>query len=111
MITPVLLQLFDRDLNKLSAEISQYTTEESIWVVKEGISNSGGNLCLHITGNLLHYLGAILNESGYVRNRSEEFALKNVPRQDLLERIDQTRTVVRDTLEQITKKEMESVYP
>lgn len=111
MITPVLLSLFDRDLEKLKNEILQYKTEEHIWDVRDGITNSGGNLCLHITGNLLHFLGAVLNNTGYVRNRNAEFTLKNIPRQKLIDKVEETRNVVRDTLEQISKKEMESNYP
>ena len=111
MITPILIQLLEKDLNKLSEEINLYTDEESMWKVKEGIKNSAGNLVLHITGNLQHYIGAVLGESGYIRNRNAEFALKNISRVKLLERIEDTKVVVRDTLEQISKKEMEKLYP
>ena len=111
MITPILLQLFEKDLIRLGEEINSYEKEENIWQVKEDIKNSGGNLCLHITGNLLHFMGAVLNETGYVRNRNAEFTLKNIPRIKLQERIDETKTVVRDTLEQISKKELEKLYP
>ncbi len=69
MITPVLITLFERDLNKLTEEISQYPDDSSLWVVKEGIKNSGGNLCLHLTGSLQHFIGNVLGDSGYIRNR------------------------------------------
>ncbi len=111
MIAPILIQLFEKDLARLSGELKLYTDEFSVWVTKDGIKNSGGNLCLHITGNLQHYIGAILGESGYVRNRNAEFSLKGVSISKLQERIEDTKTVVRDTLEQITKKELESPYP
>lgn len=111
MITPILIQLLEKDLNKLSEEINLYADEESIWKVKDGIKNSGGNLLLHITGNLQHYIGAVIGESGYIRNRNAEFSLKNISRLKLLERIEDTKSVVRDTLEQISKKEMEKLYP
>lgn len=111
MITPILIQLLEKDLNKLSEEINLYTDEESMWKVKDGIKNSAGNLLLHITGNLQHYIGAVLGETGYIRNRNAEFSLKNISRLKLLERIEDTKAVVRDTLEQISKKEMEKLYP
>jgi uncharacterized damage-inducible protein DinB len=111
MITPILLQLFEKDLIRLADEMNLYEKEETIWQINEGIKNSGGNLCLHITGNLLHFVGAVLGETGYVRNRNAEFSLKNIPRIKLQERIDETKTVVRDTLEQISKKELEKLYP
>ena len=111
MITPVLIELFDKDLTRLAEEINLYTEDSELWQVKEGTKNSGGNLCLHLTGNLLHFIGAVLGETGYVRNRNAEFSLKNIPRIKLLERIEDTKTVVKDTLEQISKKELEKMYP
>jgi hypothetical protein len=72
-----LIRLFDQDLDKLAEEIKLYPDDQSLWVVKEGIKNSGGNLCLHLAGNLQHFIGAVLGNSGYVRNRDAEFSLKN----------------------------------
>ncbi len=111
MITENLIALFTRDLQKLKEEISLYTDENKIWEVKEGIHNSGGNLCLHLCGNLQHFIGGVLGESGYIRNREAEFKLKNISRTKLLDEIDATLAVVIDTLEQVSKKELEKEYP
>lgn len=111
MVTTTLIQLFERDLDKLKEEISLYESEEKLWVVKDGINNSGGNLCLHLCGNLQHYIGATLGETGYIRNREAEFKVKNVPRAKLLEEIAASRTVVTDTLEQVSKNELANDYP
>ena len=43
-----LIKLFDRDLQKLRTEIEAYANEELIWKVSGEISNSAGNLCLHL---------------------------------------------------------------
>jgi uncharacterized damage-inducible protein DinB len=111
MITTVLIRLFEKDLNKLAEEINQYPDDSSLWIVKEGIKNSGGNLCLHLAGNLQHFIGAVLGGSGYVRNRDAEFALKNITRKKLLDEVEATRMAVRDTLEQVSKRELEQSYP
>jgi len=111
MVTTTLIQLFEKDLDKLKEEISLYETDEKLWMVKEGINNSGGNLCLHLCGNLQHFLGATLGETGYIRNREAEFKIKNVPRVKLLEEIDATKTAVTDTLEQVSKNELAGDYP
>jgi uncharacterized damage-inducible protein DinB len=111
MITPVLIQLFEQGLNKLTEEISAYPDDASLWITREGINNSGGNLCLHLTGNLQHFLGAVLNDSGYVRNRDAEFNLKNIVKAKLLNEIEATKTAVRDTLEQVSKKQLDKDYP
>lgn len=111
MITPVLIQLFEQGLNKLTEEINAYPDDASLWVTKEGINNSGGNLCLHLTGNLQHFLGAVLNDSGYVRNRDAEFKVKNIVKAKLLNEIEETKTAVKDTLEQVSRKQLDKNYP
>ena len=111
MITTVLIDLYQKELDKLKEEISAYTNDELLWKIPEGISNSGGNLCLHLTGNLQHFIGATLGDTGYIRNRDAEFKLKNIPRQKLLEEIDNTKNLLVDTLEQVSKKELEGFYP
>lgn len=111
MITPTLIQLFDQGLDKLAAEINQYPDDASMWTMIEGINNPGGNLSLHLTGSLQHFLGAVLNDSGYVRNRDAEFTLKNITRRKLLDEVEAARIAVKDTLEQLTKKQLEKEYP
>lgn len=111
MITPILIQLFEQGLTKLSEEINLYPDDAGLWVTKEGINNSGGNLCLHLAGNLQHFLGAVLNDTGYVRNRDAEFSLKNISRKKLLDEVEATKMSVKDSLEQISKKEMEKDFP
>lgn len=111
MITPVLIQLFEQGLNKLTEEINAYPDDASLWIVKEGINNSGGNLCMHLAGNLQHFLGAVLNDSGYVRNREGEFKVKNIAKAKLLNEIENTKTAVKDTLEQVSRKQLDKNYP
>ena len=111
MITPVLIQIFERDLNNVSQELSLYTHDASIWELKDGFPVTGGNLCLHIAGNLQHFIGTVLGDTGYVRNKNAEFSAKNISRQKLIDLINETKTVVKDTLEQVTKKELEKPYP
>ena len=88
MLKESLIEIFERDLQKLITEINLYNDEDNLWLVKEGISNSAGNLCLHLIGNLNHFIGASLGNTGYVRHRDDEFNLKNIPRQDLLMNIE-----------------------
>ena len=46
----ILIQLLERDLEKLKTEITTYNDENKIWEVTGDIKNSAGNLCLHICG-------------------------------------------------------------
>ncbi|MBL0744527.1 DinB family protein [Chryseolinea lacunae] len=113
-MNPLLLSLhkiFARDLAKLEEEIKQYPTEESLWNISGAIKNPGGNLCLHLCGNLQNYIGAVLGNTGYVRNRDLEFSARNIARKDLLAEIQKTRQAVSSTLEKMDPAVLEQEYP
>ncbi|WP_315816382.1 DUF1572 family protein [Paraflavitalea speifideaquila] len=57
------------------------------------------------------FLGAVLNDSGYVRNRDAEFKVKNIVKAKLLNEIEETKTAVKDTLEQVSRKQLDKTYP
>jgi hypothetical protein len=111
MLTATLISLFERDLNKLIAEINLYKKEENIWRVEKSISNSAGNLTLHLIGNLNTYIGKEIGKTNYVRNRALEFSQKNIPTQDLIEKINDTIAVVKNSLASITSEELKREYP
>src|SRR5688500_4900180 len=98
MLLPELQSLFQRDLNRLKQEIEQYKDEPVIWRTDKDIKNSAGNLTLHLIGNLNHFIGAALGKTGYVRNREQEFSLKDVPRSELLAKIEETATMIEKVL-------------
>jgi len=111
MIKEALLEIFERDLGKLKEEISLYTNENNLWKTEKQISNSGGNLALHLIGNLNHFIGATLGNTGYVRERDNEFSDKNIPVQKILDNIDATIIVVKNTLSNLTAEDFEKVFP
>lgn len=100
-----------RDLNKLEQELLQYPTESLIWKVEEGITNPAGNLTLHLCGNLQYYIGAVLGNTGYVRNRDLEFMAKDKSRADLLSELERTRAAVNATLPVLSEAQLQSEYP
>jgi uncharacterized damage-inducible protein DinB len=77
-----------RDLRALRRELEAYGDERDIWRTQPGISNTAGNLALHLTGNLQHFIGTVLGGSSYVRNRDAEFNRRDVPRAELLREVD-----------------------
>jgi len=111
MINSVLVTHFCRDLAKLKVELELYKTETQIWKVTGDIANSAGNLCLHLVGNLDTYIGATLGNSGYMRDRDAEFALKNIPRSELIQRIDSTNQTIQQVVPKLTDKQLKSEYP
>lgn len=110
MLKEILPSIFERDLRKLIDEINLYKDEDNLWKVKDGISNSAGNLCLHLIGNLSHFIGATLGHTGYVRRREEEFSLKNIPRQDLVINIENTILIVKKTFAELKEEEFEKDF-
>ena len=111
MVIQTLKELFNRDLNKLKAEIESYKDEANLWLVDGEIPNSAGNLCQHLIGNLKHFIGAELGSSGYVRQRDLEFSTRNTPRADLIKGVDETLEVVIATLERLNDDDLEAKYP
>jgi uncharacterized damage-inducible protein DinB len=107
----ILLQLFQRDLEKLKTEISSFKNEKNIWEISGDIKNSAGNLCLHLCGNLQHFISAVLGNSGYVRNRDAEFSGKNVPIRELVAEIELTKIVVEKTLKELKEEELSKTFP
>jgi len=110
-LTETLKSLFDRDLKKLRTEIASYTSEENLWKIEHDIKNSAGNLCLHLIGNLNAFVGKTIGGIDYVRNRDSEFSLKNVPREELLDKIDKTIQVVDQTLSKLDEKTLNEEFP
>ncbi len=111
MIVETLKELFDRDLKKLRSEIEQYSEEANLWLVDADIPNSGGNLALHLVGNLKAFIGEQLGQTGYVRQRDLEFSTKGAPRAEILRAIDETIADVAAGLDRVTAEQLEAEYP
>ncbi|HAF36616.1 MULTISPECIES: DUF1572 family protein [Sphingobacterium] len=111
MLIETLKNLFRRDLNRLRDEISLYKQEGNIWLIERDISNSAGNLCLHLIGNLQTYIGAEIGKTGYIRDRAAEFSLKDIPRTRLLDQIDDTIDVVTRSLDLLSEENLFEIYP
>ena len=106
-----LKQIFLRDLENLKTEISSYKDEKNLWKISGTIKNSAGNLCLHLCGNLQHFIGAVLGNSDYVRNREAEFSRKNVPLKELVKEIELTKTDVVKTLKKLKEVQLGEKFP
>jgi len=111
MFVPTIQSILQRDLDQLRSEITAYRNEANLWRVQDGITNSAGNLCLHLVGNLNWFIGAQLGNTGYARDRPLEFSTKDVPRAELLAQIDATIAMVSTSLDQVTSEDLTADYP
>ena len=111
MLLDTLKKIFARDLEKLKKEIGLYKDEKKIWYTEKAIPNSAGNLCLHLVGNLNAYIGAEFGKTGYIRHRDLEFSLKDIPQAELVKKVEDTITVVQNSLEKLTDEQLKEEYP
>ena len=100
-----------RDLATLEKEISLYPAGDSVWLSSRDIKNSAGNLCLHLGGNLPHYISAVLGKSGYIRNRENEFSAMGISTEKLIAEIRQTKAAVTNALEKLNDGELGKTFP
>ncbi|HPH85682.1 MAG TPA: DinB family protein [Ferruginibacter sp.] len=107
----MLIDLYYRDIDKLKEEMAGYTDQKLMWSVAPGIKNSGGNLCLHLIGNLNHFIGAVLGKNGYVRNRDAEFSQKNIPVEELITQVEHTKEMVIQILAALEEETLELDFP
>lgn len=104
-------KLYQLELEKLRNEINLYEDEYALWIVDKEITNSAGNLCLHLIGNLKHFIGVGLGEIDYIRNRELEFISDDVPREILVEGINETIAILDATLKTISTETLKNEYP
>ena len=104
-------ELYTREIDNLHKEISAFTEERKLWTISGEIKNSPGNLCVHLIGNVNHFIGAVIGKNGYVRNRDAEFSAKNISKQKLLEDIASAKTVVEEVLGRVDAGEMQKDFP
>lgn len=105
MVKEVLKELYTRDLKKLRLEIEQYSDEETLWKTENSIKNSGGNLCLHIIGNLMTYIGNGLADIAYIRQRDLEFSATFIDRKIMYQQIEDAITVINEGLDTLTNEQ------
>jgi uncharacterized damage-inducible protein DinB len=86
--------LLRRDLQRLIDDLEAYPDEASVWALRGDIKNSAGTLTLHLIGNLNHYIGQRLGESGYTRQRDLEFSRRDVPRAELIQGLRDTMAML-----------------
>lgn len=66
---------------------------------------------MHLVGNLNTYIGKEIGKTDYIRNREMEFSLKNVSREELLNKIDDTIKVVNKSLDNLDDSTLAKEYP
>lgn len=107
----ILANFYERDIRKLIEEINLFKNEENLWRIHGSVKNSSGNLALHIIGGMNYLIGTTLAQTGYVRNRDQEFIQKGVPRKEIVAQLETLIPMITETLKNLSEEQMESEYP
>jgi hypothetical protein len=99
-----------RELDTLKREIAAFSTDAGPWEARPGITNTSGTLALHCAGNIQHFIGARLGNTGYVRQRDLEFSRRDVPRAEILAELDRAISAV-GSLAAKSASELPPVFP
>lgn len=102
---------YQKYLDNLKNEISQYNNEADLWKLTGDLKNTPGNLALHICGNLKHNIGAVIGKNGYVRQRDLEFSQKGIPKAELIKEIESTTETVLPILDALTDDDLIEPFP
>lgn len=87
-----------RELDAFIREVEACPDDEALWKVAPGVTNSVGNLGLHVAGNLQHFVGHMIGGSDYVRDREREFNQRSGSRAEVCAALRAARDVVDTTL-------------
>jgi hypothetical protein len=99
-----------------SAVVSQYFFYKSyplqnLWTSLPGIINPVGTLSHHLCGNLRHFVGAVLGNDGYARDRADEFCARDLTKKALLDEIQATSAAVDHALTRLDKARLSAPMP
>jgi len=106
-----LLILFRRDLRCFMREVAAFPDDATLWRSLPGIANSAGNLALHVAGNLRHFVGGVLGESGYLRQRELEFSRREGSRAEVCALLERAAAEVEAGLRALTEESLAQPYP
>lgn len=102
---------FVKDLDSLAKEIELCDEHTLLWYAPAGVTNSIGNLGQHLVGNLNHFIGATIGNTGYVRNRETEFSERYFTKAELIAELAKTAEMIRNVLSSITEEQLNAIYP
>jgi uncharacterized damage-inducible protein DinB len=103
--------LLGRELEAFQREITLFPDDDSVWATPAGIANSAGSLARHVAGNLQHFIGAVLGETGYVRDREAEFGQRSGIRADLVAELGKALAVARTVLPRLPDEVWAREFP
>ena len=110
-LSSILTTQIVRELQTFIREIESFPSDDSLWHTRRGVTNSAGNLALHICGNLQDFVGRVLGGTSYVRNRELEFGQREGTRASIVANLNSTIDMIKATLPEVTDETMAADFP
>lgn len=101
--------IYERDLQRLIAEIEAYANPAEIWLSAAGISNTAGHLAQHLIGNLRTFVCAPMGGFPYERDREAEFKAVRFNDEELLKELYALKADVKTSIEKVD--DLNAAYP
>lgn len=100
-----------RELHAFIREVDAFPDDGTLWQLRPGVTNSAGNLAMHICGNLQDFVGRVLGGTGYVRNREREFSQREGTRASVVAELRATVVVIEAVVPALTDADLDADYP
>lgn len=111
MLATEIAALYARDIARLIQELRAFPDTATLWRTLPGVTNSAGNLALHLEGNLREYIGRQLGKVDYARERPLEFSLKGMEKDEVIARIEAVHTLVPWVVGGLSSDALVATYP
>ena len=106
-----ILRVLRRELNSFIKEIEMLPEDGYLWKTLPGVTNSIGILANHIIGNLNHFVGSVLGGTDYTRDREKEFLVSSKTREQLIEELKKTDSMLENVFSAIPEENLSEIYP
>ncbi len=104
-------EILQRDITRLLQEVDRFPSDEALWKLLPGISNSSGNLILHLEGNMREYIGRQIGGVAYERKRDLEFSNKGLSVAELHARISALKELVPPIVAGLSPAALDALHP
>ena len=100
-----------RDLRSFRREIELFPDDAGPWRRVPGIANPAANLALHAAGNLRYFVGSLLGDTGYRRDREAEFGRRSGTRAELATELASAEAVIDRVLGALLPHRLAEPFP
>jgi len=106
-----LADLYRRDLTRLLQQLDAFPDTAALWRTLPGVTNSAGNLIIHLEGNLREYIGRCIAGIPYQRHRDAEFSSTGLSIADLRPRIQSLIDTIPPAIAALTPDALAAIQP